>query len=567
MTLFDAALFLLVILGVAARYIAPPAVPKREEDRGRDWLTPGVFLACFVAQVVWHLVEDSSWRPHGPDWDTWLLSAMAWTGKAPHFPQRWPMYGLFAALLDWVTPGPMYIKVQLISHLAVAASAAGVYRLGRALLGSPGALAAAILVGSFPVVMKMGAWSNAHALWAAAAVWAVVGLGEATRSNRPLWWAVAGFAIAVVMACMAKGLLLGTLLVGLYSVAALFNLQRGARRALWGLLPFAALALLYLSISTSFMPFEWYMESAQESYDREGAAARAGGPLPGTLNVKTVEGYVFGQSMSPATIWRAFHRANKIMPATERAANTKGSIGKVRRLFPSAGVPILVLLCLAPLVGLWQQRRRPGGLVAWAGIGVIIVGTLPALLSRLEYRFLLPLLTILPLLLLAPVSAGVRGRRRPWAWLPLLTLPAALLPGSPWLEKAEVDQAFRAIEVRAEFSWVVRRAMARDYPEAQLSVLAPPPFALILDGRKGRMFTLDPRFFHWGADLRFAAEHHVLLEDEPRITRPTATQPGAVAVISRALIQRLYRQRPVLKRWAPSPMAPPLVLFGPRSSP
>ena len=57
-----------------------------------------IFLVTLVGFILAQQRLDSTWTPHGADWDTWYQGALAiGHSGVPYPPNRWPMYPLFAA--------------------------------------------------------------------------------------------------------------------------------------------------------------------------------------------------------------------------------------------------------------------------------------------------------------------------------------------------------------------------------------------------------------------------------------------------------------------------------------
>jgi len=358
---FEVGLVVLVVAMAALTRYVPRAEPA---EPGRDWLTPAVFVASLAHQIVRHQLMDPAWIPHGTDWDQWVQSALAFSGKAPYPPNRWPLYGALVAAVHAVSPGALFIKAQLVSHAATAAAVAGLFRLARPLVGQPGALAVALLAGTLPVVLELGEWSNAYPLWAASMVWTVTAMAEGARTRRLGWWVAAGLCLGLQMAAMEKGLgpglLLGALLTGLL----VWSGKRRLRNALGAVLPFAALALAHAFFPHPLMTLEAKVLSQQDDYcvvRPDGHAGRVAphpyfasrGPAPRRY---TTGGYIFGQSMGPVSTFRALHTVATMSTRDQMLRVHGESMGLLRGAFPSVGIVVLLFMALGPLAGLWFQR-------------------------------------------------------------------------------------------------------------------------------------------------------------------------------------------------------------------
>ncbi|MEY3213137.1 MAG: hypothetical protein RIT28_3618, partial [Pseudomonadota bacterium] len=279
----------------------------------------------FVLSLVWLWViqarDNPSWVPRGADWDSWILSALALRADVPYPMSRWPLYGGLTAALDLLLIGqPVFIAAQLTSMLATAVMIMALWRVARPLVGGPGAWAMAPLTLMFPTVVEQGVWANGYALWCAAAVVAVMGLVELARGGGKGWAAVSGAGIAGVLAVMDKGLGLGLMLLGLAGLTVSgLALQAPAgerlsvftRRAAWGLAPVLALALAYAAFPEPLASLDAQVRIAAGSRAPDVMPTADGGRLMAPPMSQGGEllldegGYVFGRSMSPATVLNA----------------------------------------------------------------------------------------------------------------------------------------------------------------------------------------------------------------------------------------------------------------------
>ena len=421
---FEIGLLVLAVAAAALYRVVPRAEPP---PPGRDWLTPAVFVASLVFQVIRHHQMDAAWIPHGTDWDQWFQSALAFFGQAPYPPNRWPLYGALVAALHAVTPGAMFVKAQLVSHVATAAAVAGLFRLSRPLVGVPGALAVSALAATLPLTLELGDWSNAYPLWAGCMVWAVTAMVEAARTRKPAWWVAAGLCLGLQMAAMEKGLGPGLLLGGL--LVALLVWSGGRRLVNAGCVaaPLAILALCYALFPHPLMPVDAAALSDADTYCIMRGPTVAGQfpdppqkahaffdprvPVPERY---TTGGYVFGRAMGPLSALRALRVVGSLTSADKKLEVHGESITMLRTTFPTVGLVLLLLMALAPAVSLWLERRRwrrvlPG----WLGLGAIVAANYPALMSASDPRFLLPAFSVVAVFIITPVVAWTRARAGP----------------------------------------------------------------------------------------------------------------------------------------------------------
>ena len=560
----------LVALAVAVAALTRYVPRAGAAEPGRDWLTPLVFVASLVHQIVRHQLMDPGWIPHGTDWDQWVQSAMAFSGKAPYPPSRWPLYGSLVAAVHAVTPGALFIKAQLVSHAATAAAVAGLFRLAWPLVGRPGALAVAALAGTLPVVLELGEWSNAYPLWAASMVWTVTAMAEGARTRRLGWWVAAGLCLGLQLAAMEKGLgpglLLGPLLVGLL----IWSGGRRLRNALGAVIPFVALAVIYAVFPHPLMTLEAKALSQQDDYCvvlDETPAGRApphpffsSRPAPERY---TEGGYVFGKSMGPISIFRALRTVATMSTSQQFQGTRDESLAILRGAFPSVGIVLLLCMALAPAAGLWFQRRRwrvvlPG----WLGLCVIMAANYPALISEPDPRFLLPAFTVAAIFVATPAIILGRGWAGPWRWAILAVPLLALLPGSPWREGDQVRGALRKMEVPGHRAVALRHELARAHPGVALEVIMPLRFGILaLDGREGTQYPEDPRFHK--ASKQVDPRRHLLIMVPPP-GHPERMPAGLEHCHLTPRLQDVQQGRAVLGRWALEPPGAAALLLGPR---
>lgn len=449
--------------------------------------------------------DNPSWVPRGADWDSWILSALAITADVPYPMSRWPLYGGLTAALDLALVGqPIFIAAQLCSMFATAVMITALWRVARALIGAPGAWAMAPLTLMFPTVLEQAVWANGYALWCAAAAVAVMGLVELARGEDQRWALVSGAGVAGVLAVMDKGLGLGLLLLGLagLTVAGLAaRAPAGARLGVLGRLsalglgPVLALALAYAVFPEPLASLDAQVRIAEGSRAPGVMPTADGGRLlppsmrAGGGSLLDEGGYVFGRSMSPATVLKAVRAVDAGEAA--RAERLTRSLDDLRATFPGASREVLWGLGLGELtllgVGLLGLRRgRPAALVGALGLGVTVAGVLPALYAEnLQLRFLTPALTLTPLLALAPLAALTRR-------LPILRYsPLAL---ALWLGLVWEESPYRRSDLvlhnmangGAELATRVWYSLDRRLPDEVIHVMEPVRGGLfLLEGRGG----------------------------------------------------------------------------------
>lgn len=464
-----------------------------------------VFVLSFATLWAVQARDNPSWVPRGADWDSWILSALAITVDVPYPMSRWPLYGGLTAALDLALVGqPIFIAAQLCSMFVTAVMIMALWRVARALIGAPGAWAMAPLTLMFPTVLEQAVWANGYALWCAAAAVAVMGLVELARGEDQRWALVSGAGVAGVLAVMDKGLGLGLMLLGLagLTVAGLAaRAPAGARLGVlgrlsaFGLGPVLALALAYAVFPEPLASLDAQVRIAEGSRAPGVMPTGDGGRLlpppttPGGGSLLDEGGYVFGRSMSPATVLQAV-RATDAGEAA-RAERLTRSLDDLRATFPGASREVLWGLGLGGLtllgVGLLGLRRgRPGALVGALGLGVTVAGVLPALYAEnLQLRFLTPALTLTPLLALAPLAALTRR-------LPILRYsPLAL---ALWLGLVWEESPYRRSDLvlhnmangGAELATRVWYSLDRRLPDEVIHVMEPVRGGLfLLEGRGG----------------------------------------------------------------------------------
>ncbi len=464
-----------------------------------------MFVLSLVGLWVIQARDNPSWVPRGADWDSWILSALALVADVPYPMSRWPLYGGLTAALDLVLVGqPIFIAAQLTSMLATAVMIMALWRVARALIGSPGAWAMAPLTLMFPTVVEQGVWANGYALWCAAAVVAVMGLVELARGEDHRWALVSGAGIAGVLAVMDKGLGLGLMLLGLagLTVAGLAarapageRLRGVARTSAWGLAPVLVLALAYAAFPEPLASLDAQVRIAAGSRAPDVMPTAEGGRLmvpsmgPGGESLLDEGGYVFGRSMSPATVLKSVRSVDAT--AAVRAERLTRSLDDLHATFPGAGPEALRGLGLGGLtllgVGvLGLRRRRPAALVGALGLGAIVAGVLPALYAEnLQLRFLTPALTLTPLLALAPLAAVTRR-------MPILCyspLAFALWLGLVWEDSPYKHRALVLHNMAnggAELATSVWYSLERRLPDEVIHVMEPVRGGLfLLEGRGG----------------------------------------------------------------------------------
>ncbi|GEM_PF-2244593 len=520
-TPFEAGLVGLAVLGLVGRFLGREATPEAPSERGLGW----VFAAVTAALVLLHLQLNPLWVPTGSDADSWYQSVLALTQDVPYPPNRWPLYGWMTAALDHLSPDPTFVAAQGVSLLATAAALTALFRLGQVVFGLPGALAVVLATLAFPQVPNAAGWTNAYALWAAGAVVAVAGLADAAR-GRTGGFVMVGLGVTVVLAAMEKGLPLGLMLAGLGGLSwlAVTGPGRGLRLA-WLAAPLTAVAIAYAAFPIDLMTLDAQVVSP---YLEQGVAESGGGqpppppPPPGGApggevlapvggEDLTGDGYVFGQSMAPSTVFTTFSRLGSSGPGlqVEKLARTWQRLHVV---WPSLGGPLLLALVIGGGIGVvgsvWRGR---GAFAGWAGVAAVCAGVLPSVAAEFNLRFLHPMLLVVPLLLVAPVAVLTAARAGPWRWLPLGFLPVALLPGSPWTEMKLSGEHLTRVAGPDTVGVTVYHHLAESFPDAELEVTVPASIALVaLDGRAGRYHATDRRFHETSDAVELDPSRHVL---------------------------------------------------------
>jgi len=567
-----------------------------------------VFLVALAVMVARQQMEDSSWIPQGADWDTWYQSAAAITHSGIQYPpNRWPAYGLVGALFG-ILPGPLHVNLAVASLAASAGAIAGIFLIGRTLLGLPGAVAAAALTLTFPIVAELGSWTSAYPLWATAAIWTVAGMVEALHSGRRGWWYVAGAGAAMVMAVMAKGLGIGLVLLGIIALSSLLD----GRRCLGNLgrvaLPILLLSAIYLAFPSPLVTLRAQIAMqtpdlgpppdaraptarGNETKNQPERAARTqptGTPTIADTSLGPTErselfenGYIFGRSMNP---WRIYETLNQNRQATtNQGRRFRDSIGRLTRLFPTADRNLQGWLLAGGAAGLlgsllyllWTGRRgwarAAAPLAGWLGLLGIIVGVLPSLLSLFTARFFTPVYFILPFFFVAPVALLTRWTR--WlSWLPLVLVPLAIIPStpwtdSPWLHGDAVRSELKAVETRVEEGVLVWYSLRQEFPDAHIYVTtAINQGILALQGRSGRLATVDPRFLT-PSDAQPSASDYILTS-HGRMRGKSMTGPGGsdcAGYEPSLLAPNFCAGRPVARRFEWSTLE--ITLYGPGVTP
>ncbi|MDG1482310.1 MAG: hypothetical protein P8R54_22155 [Myxococcota bacterium] len=508
-------------------------------DRSR-WEHPGWAAAVFAVSLAFLVLHqqwlDSTWTPHGADWDTWYQGALA-IGQpgVPYPPNRWPIYSLFAATFG-LLPGPLHVNAAVASMAATASAAAGLFLISRSLLGFCGALAVAVLTVASPMVILLSSWISSYPLWAAGAVWAVAGMVEALRTRQRGWWVVAGSGVAVVLAVQAKGLGIGLLLVGVLALSALLDWRTWLGNAARAAAPVLLMALVYVAFPSPLLTLQAQIQMAEV-----GARPQPGGVAPLSLNPDAQpfdNGYVFGRSMGPTMLYQTIVEA-RAATSTDSDRRRHESIASLQRTFPTVGSALLWWMLLGGILGgvsgcITLLRRRQGAALAgWVGVAGIVAGVLPSLLSHLSIRFLTPVFFVAPLFVVAPVALISRWSSRS-AWLPLLLIPIALVPGSPWSDSpwlhAEATQAqMSSVLIPGHDAVRLWYELRQRHPSAAIHVAAPASQGLlVLDGRTGTFLTPDPRFHDQSESgippedylLRWKEDAHPMNSDMPPIVDP-----------------------------------------------
>jgi hypothetical protein len=464
-----------------------------------------VFAAVFAGSLVVRSREHPDWTPSGSDWDQWYTSALALTAPMP-FPQmRWPLNAWVILGVDTLGPGPLHVSAVLASLAVTALGAAGAARLGLRLLPAPAALTAVALAYAHPRVATLAGGIGPYPLWAAAAVCTVAALVEALATGSLVWWAACGLGWAAGMASIEKGVGIGLALGALLGLVAAVGLLRGPaaqRRAAWRplvafALPVAALVLAYATFTVPLWSLD---DMIHLSLAPTSGVARA--QPPGT------SGWVFGQRMDPITLWNTLQlaRSNTGAMATigiEPLGGLRVPDGVLRGAVVLGAITAVVAggaatrRLLARSGGRHEAgaegttRENPGiGSAApiaagWAGVGVILLATIPAALTTAvpQVRFLLPAFLVGPLLLFAPFALLPRRA----AWLALLALPLCLHPRSPWAGSFWFAPASDARPSLIDDALFVRvyRDLERLAPGVPIDVAAPRTGGLFLLGERG----------------------------------------------------------------------------------
>ncbi len=493
---------------------------------------------ALVVLIVQQQLKDSTWAPHGADWDTWYQSVAAIGHSGIKYPpNRWPAYAFFGALFG-LLPGPLHVNVQVASLSASAASVAGVFVICRRTLGLSGALAAAALTLTFPMVVKLSSWISAYPVWATAAIWAVVGMVEALHTAKRGWWVVSGAGVAMVLAVMAKGLAIGLILLGIVVVSTLLtgrkclgNLKRVA-------IPIVVMMAVYVVFPSPLLTLNAQvdMQSTDLGPPPNARMPTARGPNersplapPGSLTADDAppisdttltaeqrvalfeDGYIFGRSMNPMHLYSLLQSVRQGGQTPDKRRRRVESINRIQRLFPTADRDLQGWMLAgggAGLLGslvflLWRGRRgwaRAGApLFGWLGVMGIIAGVVPSILSLFSPRFLTPAFFVLPIFVVAPVALLTRWTR--WlSWIPLLMVPLALSQatpwaGSPWLQGDHIESETGAVEIRVDEAVQVWYALEQEFPGESIYVMtAMNQGILVLQGRPGTMSGGDPRF-------------------------------------------------------------------------
>ena len=503
--------------------------------------TFGVFLACLLGLVVRQQVTESGWIPRGADWDTWYTSALAIRAGTLYPSSRWPLYGALAAVLDLVLPGPLHLHAMVVSLTATALSAAGLFHLGQRTMGTLAGLVVAALLLLFPMNLEMAAWMNGYPLWVAGAVWAVVGVAEGARSPRAAPWALAGLGGGAVLAVMAKGIGLGALLGATAVVVALLAHRRRAGRPLVAFaLPVLALALAYAAFPRALMSLDTQALLPETAAVDSPAAPAALGVAP----MSREDGYVFGKSMGPLTVWRTLALVHSLNDPTTRALRLERSKGMLAAAFPGVGPVHLGLLALGALAGLWTSlhQRRWDRLAAWSGATVVVLGGMPALSSNLNLRFLAPGMAMVPLF--AVGLATLPLRRLPWA--PLLALGLLSWSASPWRTGAWTREWMTTGGARFETG--VWYDLDTQFPGVPIWVDQPLRGGLFaVDGRGGGFLDPQTPLEQATAPLDPAAWLLVWIDearDDDLVGKPaTEVIPGASENLARRTIRKRWVRR------------------------
>jgi hypothetical protein len=464
----------------------------------------GLALAWLMLQR--HL-GDSTWTPRGPDWDTWYQGVLSLGQGLPYPPNRWPMYSFVAALGAALLPGAAFINAQWVSVGITAATVAGVFHLGRVLLGTPGGLVAAVLTCTFPMLVESATWISCYPLWTAASVWTVTALVEAHRTGDRRWWVATGLALGVATASQDKGLAMGLGMGAMVLGSLVFDWRRVPRNLGLFLAPIGVLALGYAAFPHDLMTLDAQIRTVEEA----GLPSEPGGVIHDASYRAdyTSDGYIFGRAMGPGTIRTTLQRASALSDPGARPERLKNSQDVLVRAFPGVDLRTLQWLGLGQALGLLVGlvalfRRKPWLLLGWVGVAALIIGVSPSVLSSLSLRFLMPGFAAAPLLLVAPVALLLEGvarlstRGRWLPWLGLVVVPAVLggvWPGSPWVRGDATLDWLSAQLQPGTHAMPIWYELRRDHPDVTIHLEAPGQSGLLaLDGRSGTLLTPDPRF-------------------------------------------------------------------------
>jgi hypothetical protein len=516
-------LFLYLGAGFLRFRLKPTDAAHSEPDF--KWVA-GLFGAVLVALIVRHQLLEPQWTPHGPDWDHWFQSALAMQADVPYPPDRWPLFGWLVGAVDGLLPGPLFVNLQLTVLAGAALSVAGVFQLSWRLMGLPAAITCAALAGLAPMSLRMGDWTSAYVLWAAFTVWFVAGLAEAIAKDSKRWWVVTGIGFAGVNALLPKGLGLGLLLGLVLVLALLFTLRSGRRRMGRNLLvcalPIALLAAAYASFSVDLMTLDARVGASDvsggESVEAEqGQSVEIHTPL--ARKAYTTDGYVFGQAMGPRTILKTLQRTQASNSNFKGASRFK-SLDRAREAFPSVSLALIWLAIAGGMIGLAGAffRGEPGQWIPWLGVGaVMLASALMLQRPRFQMRFWAPLYPLIPLLLAAPLAWMARGSKHHLLrFSPLLLLPLAAHSSSPWRGKKALDGWVGPVEVRANLAMRIIGTLDQDDIDGPIDIMTPSNVGvLILDQRKGRFLTPDPRFNPVTGPIELSPEAWVIHVQDP----------------------------------------------------
>jgi len=225
---------------------APAAPPHELAQSGRPWQAP-VLLGLLGTAVA----ALGSWVP-----SFWIDESATLSGARRSLPDLWRMmhhvdavHGVYYAFMHGWTAlfGTSELAVRLPSALAVGCATAGVWVLGRRLLGPAAALVSALVFVVLPRVTWVGTEGRSYAGTVAVAVWATVLLVALLERHRrdPTWsvrrwlaWGAYGLTTGFVVALNVDV----AYLVVAHGVTVLLRLRDAGRRALVGWASGAALA-------------------------------------------------------------------------------------------------------------------------------------------------------------------------------------------------------------------------------------------------------------------------------------------------------------------------------------